>query len=95
MQTTLRMATPASTAAAFGAAQLSKDGSEGVGCAPTWATSGSRRRRRHLRWRLSLARLWPTGRVDGLPNQGRVQSSSTGTASCGRDTHQTWCVMSQ
>eukprot|EP00965_Chrysotila_dentata_P194825 6176611-Pleurochrysis_carterae.AAC.1 len=35
---TSRTATPASRAAAFGAARLSEDGSAGVGCAPTWAT---------------------------------------------------------
>eukprot|EP00965_Chrysotila_dentata_P180207 5949837-Pleurochrysis_carterae.AAC.1 len=50
--TTSRTATPASTAASCGAAQLSEEGSTGVGCAPTWTTSGPWRRRRHSRWRL-------------------------------------------
>eukprot|EP00965_Chrysotila_dentata_P260779 6214028-Pleurochrysis_carterae.AAC.6 len=54
--TTSRTATPASTAAAFGAARLFEAGSAGAGCAPTWTTSGPRRRR-HSRWRLSTARL--------------------------------------
>eukprot|EP00965_Chrysotila_dentata_P054111 1795797-Pleurochrysis_carterae.AAC.1 len=49
-------------AAAFGASQLSEDGSAGVGCAPTWATSRPRRKGRHSSWRTSSARLWPTGR---------------------------------
>eukprot|EP00965_Chrysotila_dentata_P085835 2832533-Pleurochrysis_carterae.AAC.1 len=49
-------------AEAFGAVRLSDAGSADVGCAPTWATSGPRRSRRHSRWRLSSARWWPTGR---------------------------------
>eukprot|EP00965_Chrysotila_dentata_P017006 564586-Pleurochrysis_carterae.AAC.1 len=35
-RTTSRTAIPASTAAAFGAAELCENGSAGAGCAPTW-----------------------------------------------------------
>eukprot|EP00965_Chrysotila_dentata_P132573 4383885-Pleurochrysis_carterae.AAC.1 len=38
MRTTSRTATPASTAAAFGAVRLSEEGSADAGCAATWAT---------------------------------------------------------
>eukprot|EP00965_Chrysotila_dentata_P232419 6198961-Pleurochrysis_carterae.AAC.1 len=81
-------------AAVFGAARLSEAGSAGAGCAPTWATSGPRRRKRHSMWRLSSARLWPTGRRP-TPTRATLQQASSSTASCGRDIHQTWCGMSQ
>eukprot|EP00965_Chrysotila_dentata_P179661 5932695-Pleurochrysis_carterae.AAC.1 len=51
----------------------------GVGCAPTWATSGSRRRRRYSRWRLWSARLWPTGRRP-TPTRAASQQASSSTA---------------
>eukprot|EP00965_Chrysotila_dentata_P047180 1565798-Pleurochrysis_carterae.AAC.1 len=85
-RTTSRTTIPASTDAAFGAARLSEAGSTDAGCAPTWATSEPRRRRRLLRWRLSSARVWP---------RAASHQASSSTASSGRYTHQTWCGMTQ
>eukprot|EP00965_Chrysotila_dentata_P107823 3561535-Pleurochrysis_carterae.AAC.1 len=56
--------------------------------APPWATNGLRRSRRHSRWRLSSARLWPAGRWP-TPTRAASQQAWSSTASCDRDIHQT------
>eukprot|EP00965_Chrysotila_dentata_P137833 4559712-Pleurochrysis_carterae.AAC.1 len=67
------MATPASTAAEFGAARLSEAGSAGVGCAPIYmGYEWTEKEEGAFEVEAVIGKVWPTGR---RPTQTRARGA--------------------